>query len=70
MKCFTPPPDYKEESQDESEEESEEESDEEEEEDDVDANPNIVRASDKIEDEYLKQASIFCWSTNTHLKAY
>ncbi|KAL0271313.1 UNVERIFIED_CONTAM: hypothetical protein PYX00_008442 [Menopon gallinae] len=51
LKCFTPPPDYKEESEDSEEEESEEE------EEEVEADPNIVRSSDKVEDEYLKQAA-------------
>lgn len=57
LKCFTPPPDYKEESEEESEDESEEESEEEEEEEEGVSNPNLVRASDKVEDEYLKQVS-------------
>ncbi|KAJ9579279.1 hypothetical protein L9F63_024614, partial [Diploptera punctata] len=54
LKRFTPPPDYtrdSETSEEESESEEEEEDEEEEEND-----PNIVRASDKIEDEFLKQA--------------
>lgn len=58
LKCFTPPPDYKEESEEESEDESEEESEEEEEEEEGVSNPNLVRASDKVEDEYLKQVSV------------
>ncbi|XP_021930220.1 uncharacterized protein LOC110834880 isoform X5 [Zootermopsis nevadensis] len=49
LKRFTPPPDYTRDSETESDEEEEEE-----EEEDVD--PNIVRSSDKIEDEFLKQA--------------
>jgi len=58
LKRFTPPPDYKEsEESQESEEESEEESENEEEEEDAQLNPNLVRASDKQEDEYLKQAA-------------
>uniref|UniRef100_A0A1B6LDQ3 LIM zinc-binding domain-containing protein n=3 Tax=Graphocephala atropunctata TaxID=36148 RepID=A0A1B6LDQ3_9HEMI len=52
LKCFTPPPDYKEEQSGSSEEEDEESEEEEESEDDT----GIVRASDKIEDEFLKSA--------------
>lgn len=58
LKRFTPPPDYKEESEEESEDESEEESEEEEEEEEGVTNPNLVRASDKVEDEYLKQVKL------------
>lgn len=53
LKCFTPPPDYKEgqsESSEEEEEESEEEQDSEED--------GIIRSSDKIEDESLKQVNL------------
>lgn len=56
LKCFTPPPDYKEEQSGSSEEEEEEEESEEEEEEYSDEDTGIVRASDKIEDEFLKQA--------------
>ncbi|XP_066996513.1 glutamic acid-rich protein isoform X2 [Anabrus simplex] len=58
LKRFTPPPDYTKESEDsEDEEDSEEEEEEDEEEEEEETNPNIVRASDKIEDEFLKQAT-------------
>ncbi|XP_075229512.1 uncharacterized protein LOC142329075 isoform X17 [Lycorma delicatula] len=53
LKRFTPPPDYKEE---ESGTEEEEESEEEEEEEESEEDNGIVRASDKVEDEFLKQA--------------
>ncbi|XP_039287659.1 DNA ligase 1 isoform X35 [Nilaparvata lugens] len=58
LKRFTPPPDYKEDEDDEEEEEEEEEESEEEEEEESEEEENngIVRASDKIEDEFLKQA--------------
>lgn len=56
LKRFTPPPDYKGESEGESGET--EESEEEEEEEEEEANPSIIRASDKVEDEYLKQVCI------------
>lgn len=57
LKRFTPPPDYKE---GDSESEGEEESEEDEEEDEEsEGDTGIVRASDKIEDEFLKQVSIF-----------
>lgn len=60
LKCFTPPPDYKEgeetqDSEDESDEEDDDEEEEEEESEEV--NPNLVRSSDKVEDDYLKQAA-------------
>nr|CAD7195000.1 unnamed protein product [Timema douglasi] len=54
LKRFTPPPDYTHESES-SEEESETEDEEEEEDEEETINPNLVRASDKIEDEFLKQ---------------
>ncbi|EEB14346.1 triadin, putative [Pediculus humanus corporis] len=60
LKRFTPPPDYKQESEEdsgESEESGEEEDEEEQEEEHVETNSNIIRASDKVEDEYLKQAA-------------
>ncbi|XP_059470640.1 LIM domain and actin-binding protein 1 isoform X2 [Neocloeon triangulifer] len=59
LKCFTPPPDYRpsNDSEDSEEEESEEEDEEEEEEDDEDRVPGVVRATDKIEDDFLKSAS-------------
>ncbi|XP_071449658.1 uncharacterized protein [Hetaerina americana] len=67
LKRFTPPPDYTKdsESEDDDEEEEEEEEDEEEEEEEVGGvggqgdgsqDSNLVRASDKVEDEFLKQA--------------
>lgn len=52
LKRFTPPPDYKGESEDDSAE-----TDESEEEEENESNPNLIRASDKVEDEYLKQVS-------------
>nr|CAD7395224.1 unnamed protein product [Timema cristinae] len=55
LKRFTPPPDYTHESES-SEEESETEDEEEEEDEEETINPNLVRASDKIEDEFLKQS--------------
>ncbi|XP_063234295.1 uncharacterized protein LOC134537607 isoform X16 [Bacillus rossius redtenbacheri] len=56
LKRFTPPPDCTHESES-SEEESDSEDDEDEnEEEDERVNPNVVRASDKVEDEFLKQA--------------
>ncbi|RZF32308.1 hypothetical protein LSTR_LSTR001772 [Laodelphax striatellus] len=55
LKRFTPPPDYKEEEESEEEEEESEEEESEEEESEEETN-GIVRASDKIEDEFLKQA--------------
>jgi hypothetical protein len=54
LKRFTPPPDYTRDSGS-SEEETESEEEEEEEEEEEDVDPNIVRSSDKIEDEFLKQ---------------
>lgn len=55
LKRFTPPPDFKgEESEEESGDSEESEEDEEQEEE---TNPKIIRASDKVEDEYLKQVS-------------
>jgi hypothetical protein len=54
LKRFTPPPDYTRDSGS-SEEETESEEEEEEEEDEEYVDPNIVRSSDKIEDEFLKQ---------------
>ncbi|XP_065350529.1 glutamic acid-rich protein isoform X4 [Cloeon dipterum] len=59
LKCFTPPPDYRpdaSEESDEEESEEEEEGDDEEEEEDEDRIPGVIRASDKIEDEFLKSA--------------
>ncbi|XP_023719688.1 intracellular protein transport protein USO1 isoform X6 [Cryptotermes secundus] len=58
LKRFTPPPDYRRDSgsSEEETESEEEDEDEEEEEEEGDVNPNIVRSSDKIEDEFLKQA--------------
>ncbi|XP_046400279.1 transcriptional regulator ATRX isoform X10 [Ischnura elegans] len=61
LKRFTPPPDYTRDSESEEEEEDEEDEDEEEEEEEEEGqqqqeDPNIVRASDKVEDEFLKQA--------------
>lgn len=55
LKCFTPPPDYKEEQSGSSEEEEDEDETEEEEEEYSEEDTGIVRASDKIEDEFLKQ---------------
>lgn len=55
LKCFTPPPDYKEES-DSSDERSDEEDDEEDEEEDEDENDGVIRSSVKAEDEFLKAA--------------
>jgi hypothetical protein len=52
LKRFTPPPDY---TRDSGSSEEETESDDEEEEEEEDVDPNIVRSSDKIEDEFLKQ---------------
>lgn len=60
LKCFTPPPDYRPENSegsDEEESEEEEESGEEGDEDDDDRIPGVIRASDKIEDEFLKSVS-------------
>lgn len=59
LKCFTPPPDYKEgeETQDSEEESDDEEDEEDEEEESEEVNPNLVRSSDKVEDDYLKQAA-------------
>jgi hypothetical protein len=56
LKRFTPPPDYRPDNSEESEEEESEEEEEEseEEEDDDDRIPGVIRASDKIEDEFLK----------------
>ncbi|XP_054273834.1 uncharacterized protein LOC128993818 isoform X12 [Macrosteles quadrilineatus] len=53
LKCFTPPPDYKE---DQSGSASSEEEEEESEEEAESGDDGIVRSSDKIEDEFLKQA--------------
>ena len=58
LKRFTPPPDYTRESGS-SEEDSESEEEEEEDEEEEDADPNIVRSSDKFEDEFLKQVCLF-----------
>ncbi|KAI5735434.1 hypothetical protein M8J77_018239 [Diaphorina citri] len=56
LKSFTPPPDYKGHTGDTASEE-EESSEEEEEEEESEGDGDIVRASDKIEDEFLKQAA-------------
>jgi len=58
LKRFTPPPDYTRDSGS-SEEDTESEEEEEEEEEEEDADPNIVRSSDKFEDEFLKQVCLF-----------
>ncbi|KAL1130892.1 hypothetical protein AAG570_012133 [Ranatra chinensis] len=56
-KCFTPPPDYKEDRSESSEDESEEGSEgEEEDEEYSDDDTGIVRSSHKIKDEFLEQA--------------
>jgi hypothetical protein len=55
LKRFTPPPDYTRDSGSSEEETGSEEDEEEEEEEEEEVDPNIVRSSDKIEDEFLKQ---------------
>jgi hypothetical protein len=55
LKRFTPPPDYTRDSGSSEEETESGEEEEEEEEEDEDVDPNIVRSSDKVEDEFLKQ---------------
>jgi hypothetical protein len=68
MKRFTPPPDYTRDSGSSEEETESDEEDEEEEEEDV--NPNIVRSSDKVEDEFLKQVCVK-WENNViHLQMF
>ena len=57
LKRFTPPPDYTRDSGS-SEEDTESEEEEEEDEEEEDADPNIVRSSDKFEDEFLKQVCL------------
>jgi len=59
LKRFTPPPDYRPDNSEESEEEEsdEEEGSEEEEEEEDDRIPGVIRASDKIEDDFLKSVS-------------
>ena len=57
LKRFTPPPDYTRDSGS-SEEDTESEEEEEEDEEEEDADPNIVRSSDKFEDEFLKQVRL------------
>lgn len=60
LKCFTPPPDYRPDNSEGSDEEEseEEESEEEADDDDDDRIPGVIRASDKIEDEFLKSVKI------------
>ena len=57
LKRFTPPPDYKKGDSSSEPEDSDQEEEEEEEESDEDetGQPGVVRASDKMEDDFLKQ---------------
>lgn len=60
LKCFTPPPDYKE-SETESESDNEVSGDEESEEDESsssETNGDVVKSSVKVEDEFLKNVSV------------
>lgn len=55
LKCFTPPPDYKEsESESESEDEVSGEDESEEESSGSDTNGDVIKSSHKVEDEFLK----------------
>lgn len=54
LKCFTPPPDYTKDT-DSSETESQSEDEDNEEYDETGYNPNLVRSSDKIDDEILRE---------------
>lgn len=59
LKCFTPPPDYKPESDSSEDERSDEEDDEDDEDGDEDENDGVIRSSVKAEDEFLKAVSHF-----------
>lgn len=61
LKCFTPPPDYKEsETESETDEDVSGDESEEDESSSSETNGNVIKSSVKVEDEFLKNVRIYC----------